>query len=138
MTAPVKQISDAAAEGILDAIERTEDSISMAATWEGGGEATVRSAKAGIITVAVNVISTVEHSGDVQGIEDQLHRLRTQSWVVKRNRSRYLVEVTAVNIGLREGHQEEDCDYEVHATGTVTLRVSKAPKGAKTTATAVR
>jgi hypothetical protein len=90
--------------------------------WEGGSKVIEIHRENDLITLAVEGSSTVEHSGDVDGMCSQVYDLHGVS--VTEDGVTYTVK--SATIKTQNGNRSEDSDYEVYVNGTVIVACSKA------------
>jgi len=106
--------------GMVIGMKKLIEEIENAYCWEGGANVKVASQLPTQIEFDVRGSSTVEHSGDVEGICSQVHDLRGKSFV--EDGKTYTIQFA--NIKTREGERHEDSDYEVSVTGKVLVKIS--------------
>jgi len=93
--------------------------IESAYCWEGGANAKLVSnePKSAIMVFDVHGVSTVEHTGDVNGIYGQVSELRGKS--VEHGGFKYTI--TSATCDHYDREQIGDGDYEVVVSGKVTV-----------------
>jgi hypothetical protein len=95
------------------------EAIESAYCWEGGARAKITSQSPTNIEFDVRGSSTVEHSGDVDGICDQVRGLRNQSFV----EGEQTFTITSATIKTKSGERVEDEDYSVSVDGKVSVKI---------------
>lgn len=96
--------------------------IRNAFVWEGMANHSIEYITDTHLVVSVTGWSTCEHSGDEDGIRDQVNDLIKEEY--EEDGKVYTVMAASVDIRT-EDRPGEDCDYSVTAKGKVTLYVKK-------------
>ncbi len=99
--------------------------IDSAYSWEGGAglrfKALSDSKKK--ITFSVSGSSMCEHSGDEDGIRDQVWDLRGEEKTFKVGEKEYKARITEATVDITAEEKREDSDYEVDVKGEVTVEI---------------
>jgi len=99
-------------------MEKLIELIENAYCWEGGARAKrLPSDNPFILNFSVSGSSTVEHSGDTDGICSQVRDLRGKTIID----NGVIYTIQSATITTKNGERNEDSDYEVYVTGKVSV-----------------
>jgi len=100
--------------------------------WEGSARLTIQSSETPLnhdaateVLLTVAGTSTVEHEGDVDGIETQVHDLKNNEAVIDYFFSKYHVRVFNTECKITCDKRAGDEDYEVSIRGKIFLKIMK-------------